>query len=74
MKHGGMAALLVLFFFSLCSCGGSTTDPAPARSGQLLFAVYMVGSDLESNNNCGTNDLMDIVRGYQGLSERNETT
>lgn len=38
--------------------------------GKKLFAIYMVGSDLEDGgDNAGTNDLLELLYGYDSLSE-----
>lgn len=73
MKKFFAAGLLVLICGLLCSCGDSGSEPSTAPDKQMFFAMYMVGSDLESSGNHGTNDLLDIVEGYRRLStaERN---
>lgn len=73
MKKFFAAGLLVLICGMLCSCGDSGSEPSTATGKQMFFAMYMVGSDLESRGNHGTNDLLDIVKGYRRLStaERN---
>ena len=62
-------SLLILFTFA--GCGASedseetTTAPPPATTTQkTLFAVYMMGSDLETNNLAGSYDLEETVKGY----------
>ena len=45
----------------------STPIPSPVK----LLAIYMVGSDLEDNDESGTIDLMELVEGYQGLPQGN---
>ncbi|MBF0218200.1 MAG: hypothetical protein HQL49_01535 [Gammaproteobacteria bacterium] len=37
-------------------------------SGKKLFAVYLVGSDLETNMEAGSIDLLEMVEGYNSLS------
>lgn len=38
--------------------------------GKKLFAIYMVGSDLEDGgDNAGTNDLIELLDGYDSLTE-----
>lgn len=63
----------------LAGCGGSQTDfvftnsSSDAPSGHVM-AVYMVGSDLESDFDAATQDLLEMVDGLQGMSvdERQE--
>ncbi len=38
-------------------------------NGKKLIMLYLLGSDLESNGNAGTNDLNEIVEGYNKLSD-----
>ncbi len=44
------------------------TAPIQAN-GKKLIMLYLLGSDLESNGNAGTNDLNEIVEGYNKLSD-----
>ena len=46
--------------------------PMPTPDSQLdgkLLAIYMVGSDLESEGMAGTNDLRELIEGYENLAE-----
>ena len=38
-------------------------------TGKKLFAIYMIGSDLERKYESGTSDFNEIVKGYNALSE-----
>ena len=40
----------------------NTNESAPIKT---IVAVYMVGSDLESGGNAGTNDINEMINGYQ---------
>jgi len=40
-----------------------------AGEGKKLFALYLLGSDLERKDKSGTNDLNEIVAGYSTLSD-----
>ncbi len=58
------------------SSGTLTAYKAPSKvsgTGKRLLAVYMVGSDLESQSNAGTEDFNEMVTGYNSLttSEKN---
>ncbi|MBC8257555.1 MAG: hypothetical protein H8E38_00920 [SAR324 cluster bacterium] len=44
--------------------------PPKAGQGRKLLAVYMVGSDLEDNNQEGTSDLKELIEGYRSLSKK----
>ncbi|MBF0470683.1 MAG: hypothetical protein HQL48_04840 [Gammaproteobacteria bacterium] len=37
-------------------------------AGKKLLAIYLVGSDLETNAEAGSNDLNELIQGYQQLS------
>jgi hypothetical protein len=53
------------------SSGTLTTYKAPTKvsgTGKRLLAVYMVGSDLESQSNAGTEDFNEMVTGYNTLT------
>ena len=53
------------------SSGTLTTYKKPTKvsgTGKRLLAVYMVGSDLESQSNAGTADLNEMITGYNSLS------
>ncbi len=73
--------LVFSFFIFSCSGGGSGNSSSPPNenplniaksynnlSGNTFIAVYMVGSDLESDGGAGSADLMEIVKGYESLS------
>jgi hypothetical protein len=48
------------------------TPPTPKNgAGRKLLAIYMVGSDLESNYQAGENDLNELFEGYAGLQNPN---
>jgi hypothetical protein len=40
----------------------TTEETTPTKT---IVAIYMVGSDLESENNAGTNDIEEMIYGYQ---------
>ncbi|MEW6235950.1 MAG: clostripain-related cysteine peptidase [Candidatus Omnitrophota bacterium] len=45
------------------------TPPAPHNgTGKKLLAIYMVGSDLESNDLAGTTDLNELITGYNEIA------
>ena len=47
--------------------------PAPVvGNGKKLLAIYMVGSDLESNGNAGTDDFNELIQGYNALSDKSK--
>ncbi len=47
--------------------------PAPVEgNGKKLLAVYMVGSDLESGGNAGTDDFNELIQGYNALSDKSK--
>lgn len=53
------------------SSGTLTTYKKPTKvvgTGKRLLAVYMVGSDLESQSNAGTSDFNEMISGYNSLS------
>ena len=41
--------------------------------GKKLFALYLLGSDLERKHNAGTNDFNEIVEGYNALSDEQKS-
>jgi len=43
-----------------------------AGNGKKLLAVYMVGSDLESDGNAGTDDFNELIHGYNTLTDRSK--
>lgn len=62
-------SLLIVFTFAGCgaeeSDDSSTSTPPPAAKTQkTLFAVYMMGSDLETKSLAGSYDLEETVKGY----------
>ena len=74
-------ALITAFSFFIFSCsgggGGGTNSSSNTNgitnsyanlSGNTFIALYMVGSDLESDGGAGSTDLMEIVKGYESLS------
>ena len=61
--------LLVVFFFA--GCGSAESDdetpsstPPTTKTQKTLFAVYMVGSDLETDGLAGSLDLQEMLKGY----------
>ncbi len=44
------------------------TPPVETLSGNTFIGLYMVGSDLESDGDAGTTDLLELVKGYESLS------
>ena len=44
-------------------------SPISSLSGNTFLAIYLVGSDLESGNNAGTTDLLELVKGYETLTD-----
>jgi hypothetical protein len=71
MKRYGMMGVLGLMVAIMTACGSSNShNPSPPPSpanGKVLFAVYMVGSDLETNGDFATGDLLDMIDGYAQL-------
>ena len=45
------------------------SPPKKDGTGRKLLAVYMVGSDLESEGEAGTSDFGELIAGYQVLSD-----
>ena len=62
--------VLGIFFLGCGGGGGDGTQPSSTHQ-KTLFAVYMVGSDLESSNSAGTSDLMEIANGLQNQNSQN---
>ncbi|WP_457600699.1 clostripain-related cysteine peptidase [Hydrogenivirga sp.] len=62
-------AVLCIFLLN-CGGGGGDTQPSGAQQ-KTLFALYVVGSDLESNNSAATSDLLEIVRGLHNQNSPN---
>ncbi len=55
----------------------STPVPVPVATQESdpygkLLAIYMVGSDLEENDQAGTTDLRELIEGYESLSNQEE--
>jgi len=71
MKRYGIIGICGLICTILMACGSSNShNPSPPPSpsnGKVLFAVYMVGSDLETRWNFATGDLLDMIDGYAQL-------
>lgn len=44
-----------------------------AGEDKKLFALYLLGSDLERKGNAGTNDLNEIVAGYNSLNDQQKS-
>ena len=63
-----LCSLLVVFTFGGCGSTDSdeeTPPPVPSTKTQkTLFAVYMMGSDLETGSLAGSKDLQEILKGY----------
>ncbi len=74
MQHdrSGSFALLSVgcmsLLFVLCVCGPGCLASSEAGGGTLL-AIYMVGSDLESENGAGTVDLLDLALNFSASPE-----
>ena len=49
----------------------ATPEPAPTPENRArkLLAIYMVGSDLEEEDGYGSQDLLELIEGYQSLPE-----
>lgn len=59
------------------STGKLTTYKKPTKvvgTGKRLVAVYMVGSDLESQSNAGTSDFNEMITGYNSLTTSEKNT
>ena len=41
--------------------------PTPVPPPEKLLAIYMVGSDLEEDDESGTKDLLELIEGYESL-------
>jgi hypothetical protein len=41
--------------------------------GKKLFAIYMIGSDLERRDGSGTSDLNELIKGYDELSDKEKS-
>jgi hypothetical protein len=71
MKRYGIMGICGLICTIMMACGSSNShNPSPPPSpsnGKVLFAVYMVGSDLETNGDFATGDLLDMIDGYAQL-------
>jgi len=67
-------SLLIALTYSGCSDSKSeeaaivappgTTTPSATTSKKTLFAIYMMGSDLETNYRAGSSDLREMLLGY----------
>ena len=63
--------LLVVFFFTGCGSTESedvTTSTPSTKTQKTLFAVYMMGSNLETDGLAGSKDLLEILTGYYSLT------
>jgi len=51
-----------------------TLTPAEGKpvAGNKLLAIYMVGSDLESGGNAGTDDFNELILGYNTLTDKSK--
>ena len=72
--------IFLLFSIIVFSCSGggksssnTSTDSSfkidTNLSGETFFALYMVGSDLESDGDAGTTDLLELIDGYNKLTD-----
>ena len=74
--RGVIRILFITFMFSLLfsSCGGGggsskgSDSGGTTLTGNTFIALYIVGSDLESDGEAGTADLLELVKGYETLS------
>jgi hypothetical protein len=48
-------------------------DTSTDGTGKKLFAIYMIGADLERKGEAGTNDLNELVKGYNELTEEEKS-
>jgi hypothetical protein len=68
MKKKYLFLGLSILILSLIGCGESNKVEND-KNASMLFAIYLTGSDLESRGNAGTNDLLELVKGYNQLSK-----
>jgi len=71
-----MKLLSLFLVLALSACGGGGggeggQQPPTASATKTLFAMYMVGSDLESKSSSATADLEEITAGLQGVDHQN---
>jgi len=62
----GFCAVIAVFALIVGGCssggGGGDSTPSPPATSTYTALVYMVGSDLESKNGAGTNDLVEMTQ------------
>jgi hypothetical protein len=68
MKKKYLFIGLSILMLNLIGCGESDKVNND-KNASMLFAIYLTGSDLESRGNAGTNDLLELVKGYNQLSK-----
>ncbi len=59
------------FALYACGSGGGAKQPSVTQAQKSLFAMYVVGSDLESKNGSATEDFKEITAGLQGIDHQN---
>jgi len=73
MRRIHVFMMLVLVSLSIVGCGESN-KVTEEKNASMLFSIYLTGSDLESGNNSGTQDLLELVEGYNALSKAQQET
>jgi hypothetical protein len=61
---------LIPLILAISGCGNDTQE----KNKTMLLGWYLTGSDLESGDEAGTSDLLELVKGYTALTKQQQET